>query len=230
MKIKVPISCIVAILAVATYAAIDGISLKLTPKVGDVKKYKQTAKLVYNGMELDFAAVATRSIVKVEDSGVFQQKEEVSEMKINGNEAPAGSAPGATTTTFSTRGAVLKVDGDHVDDSLVRAANLGVFVMPEKPVQVGDKWEFDIKEDKATGAVAGTAKYSVLAEEKVGSIATVKVKFTIKELDTAGGSTDGTVWLSKTDGGVVKMTAKWVNVPMSGAGTISGELTEILIQ
>ncbi len=230
MRSKLPIFLCALSLVAGVHGALDTFTLKLVPKLSEFKKYKQTAKLNFKGMELDFSAIAARQIIKVEDSGAFQVKEEVSEMKINGTAAPADSAPPATTTTYSPRGVVIKIDGDHTDDSLMRAANLSVFVMPEKPVQAGDKWEYEFKEDKATGAVAAKATYSLLGDEKIGSIPSWRVKFTIKEADAAGGSTEGTVWLSKEDGSTVKLNAKWINVPMSGAGSISGELSQILIQ
>jgi hypothetical protein len=109
-------------------------------------------------------------------------------------------------------------------------ANLELFVLPEKEVNPNDSWTYEIKEDKKTNAVAAKATYTFVGDDKVGSTEAVKVKYVIKEAGDSGASTEGFVWVRKADGVMVKQTSKWVNVPVPGAGPISGEVTVTLIQ
>lgn len=229
MKLRFGIGITAFILTSAAFAA-DGYTFKPAPKEGDSLRYQQTAKLDLNGMEIDFSAKTNRKVIKVEANGNVTIKEEVSDMKINGSDAPDGAGPGGTTATMSAKGELLKLDGDRVDESAFRMANLGLFILPDKAVNANDTWTYDIKEDKKTGAVAAKATYTFVGDDKVGTIDAVKVKYLIKEVGDSGASTEGAIWLRKSDNAMVKLTSKWVNVPITGAGPISGDVTETLIQ
>ncbi len=230
MKFRLAIGLAAAVLASVAFAGVDGVTLKLSPKVGDVLKYHQTAKLDFNGMEIEFSATTTHKVVKVEANGDYSTKEDLSEMKLNGNDAPDGAGPAGSTTTLSAKGELIKIEGERVDESAYRNANLSLFVFTDKALNAGDSWSYDVKENKTTGAVAAKADYTFVGEDKVGAIEAYKIKYVNKETATGGASSEGFIWLRKSDNAMVKLTAKWTNVPIAGVGPISGDVTVTLVQ
>jgi hypothetical protein len=167
-------------------------------------------------------------VISVDGKGCFSVKDEISEMMINGNASPENRST-STTITKSATGELLKIEGEHVDESVYRAEDLEVLVLPGKPVAPGSNWSFEIKENKETGAVAAKAAYTFVKEEKVEGLKTLKIKYHVKEAGAGGASTDGTIWVSKSDMLMVKQVTKWTNVPSAGAGAISGDLSSTLI-
>src|SRR5262249_19692163 len=148
IKFRLGIGVAAVILASVALAAVDAVTIKVSPKEGDVLKYKQVAKLDVQGMQIEFTATATRKVVKVEASGNYSIKEETTDLKMNGMDVPEGSGPGSSTSTIGARGELVKMEGEHVDESAYRAANLEMFYVPDKPVSEGDSWTCDIKADK----------------------------------------------------------------------------------
>ncbi|MDR3689497.1 MAG: hypothetical protein P4L46_08975 [Fimbriimonas sp.] len=217
-------------LAAISLAAFDGITIKRTPKVGETHKYKQVGKFDVGGQEFDFEATSTEKVVKVEDSGNYAVEETQSDVKLNGQEAPEGAGTGASTTSYTAKGEVVEIKGDKVEPNTYRFANLALFVLPDKELKAGDTWSYDVKENKTTGAVNAKCSYTFVGEEKVGTTDAIKVKYTIKESGDDAASSDATVWLSKTDFTMLKLTAKWVNAPVPGAPmSISGDITLTLV-
>jgi len=230
MKLKFGIGLAAVFIAANAFASFDGVTFKLSPKVGDSHKYRETAKFDVGGADFEFSAISTRKTVKADPSGTYSIKEEMSEMKFNGQEAPEGQGPGDTTVSFSPMGEIVKIEGDRVDENLYRFSNLALFIQPDKPVNAGDTWNYEVKENKTTGVVPAKATYTFVGEEKVGSTDALKVKYLIKETGDGGASSDGTLWLNKSDFTLIKLSAKWVNAPITGAGTISGDISVVLIQ
>jgi len=218
------------VITALAFCGFDGFSIKAAPKVGDVHKYRQMGKFDVGGTEIDFSSVSTQKILKVEPSGSYTVKEEVSETKMNGAVLPNNQSPQGNTTTYSAKGEITKIEGDGVDEGVYRFANIALVILPDKTVSPGDSWSFDIKEDKTKGVMAATAKYTLVGEDKVGAINALKVKFGVKEAAAGGGSSDGAVWINKVDGSLVKLTAKLINVPVQGGPTISGDMAVTLIQ
>jgi len=229
MKLKFGIGLAAVLFTSLAFGAGDAFTFKSSQKEGDVLKYKQVAKLDFQGMPIEFSASSTRKVIKIDASGNVTVKEDVSDAKLNGADAPEGSGPGATTVTSTAKGEVVKIEGDRVDENAYRMANLELFIAPDKPVNAGDTWSYDIKENKTTGAVNAKANYTFVGDEKIGDIDAVKVKIAVKESGDSGASTEGFIWLRKSDCVMVKMTSKWNNVPI-GPGGISGDVTVTLAQ
>lgn len=229
MKLKLGIGIATLLLTSAAFA-VDGFTFKQAPKQGTVLKYKQAAKLEFNGMEISYSAIETRTTLKVDPAGTFSIKQETSDAKVNDMDIPGGGGGGPTTITLNMKGEIVKLEGDEVDESAYRMANLELFIVPEKVVNPNDTWTYDIKEDKKTGVMAAKATYTFIGDDKVGETEAVKVKYTIKEAGDSGASTEGMIWIRKSDCEMVKQTAKWTNVPIPKAGPMSGDITVTLIQ
>ena len=230
MKFRIAIGFAAAVLASFALGGTDGVILKMTPKVGDSLKYHQVAKLDFAGMEVNFSGTSIHKVLKVEGNGNYSVKEVITENKINGNDAPDRAGPAGSTTTLSAKGELIKIEGDHVNETTYRYANFSLFVLPENSINVGDTWFYEIKENKTTRVVGKKADYTFVAEDKVGQIETYKVKYLIKETEADGGSSEGFIWLRKSDCAMVKRTAKWTNVMVEGIRRVSGDVTVTLVQ
>jgi hypothetical protein len=199
-------------------AGTAAISLKRTPKEGEVAKFRLKAELEFSGQPITFTGLVQEKTVAVTpDSYTVETTQLEGKISMGGNEmdAPGG---GVTTTVYEMNNVVKEIRGEMTDGSAYRMAALNGVVMPGKDVAVGDKWSHTFKADSARGSVAASGEFEVLAEEQVGGVDTVKIKATVRETEGAEpASSEGTFWLAKSDGNVVKMEAKWTNAPFPGA-------------
>ncbi len=220
MKTKLQMIGLMAVAAsTALGVVVDGLTVSRKPKEGESARYKMQADVDFGGMALKAKFVVSEKVTKVEADGTYKVEQAQLEGKIdmNGQEQdlPSGNP---STTVYAKDGTVKEITGDQTTADTYRMANLGVVFDPGKPLNVGDTWSYDFKKDAKTGAVAAKGTYKLLAEEKVGSFDTLKIQVNVKESEgTDPAANDGTVWISKTDGSVVKMDQKWTNAPFPGA-------------
>ena len=124
------------------------------------------------------------------------------------------------------RGEILKMDAD-VDDSYRRMLSPLLFVFPEKPVGVADKWSFTAKPSGVGPKI--TYSYEVKKTELVKDVQTLVMIEKYAEDDKEGSTGEGTWWISRA-GRVIKFEIKLKNwsVPVAGGGnadaTLKGQL------
>ena len=121
-----------------------------------------------------------------------------------------------------SKGEIQKMDGD-LDDSYRRMLSPLIFVTPEKPVAIGDKWTYDVK---PTGAGAKiTYGYEVKKTELLDGAQTIVLSSKFTEEGTEASTGEGTWWLSRV-GRVVKFEIKLKNwiVPMAGSTTFDATI------
>jgi len=221
MKTKITKLSVLALAALSAAAfAADAITLTRKPKEGETTKYRMKAELELGGMPITFNGLLSEKVLKVEPNGAYSLETAQIEGKvsINGQEQDVPGT-GSSTINYKGNGDVVEIKGDQVTPEAYRMANLGVVADPGKPINVGDTWSHEIKADKKTGALGVKADYKFLGEEKVGDVDTLKIKVNVKETEGSDpASADGTVWLNKADGMLIKMNSKWVNAPYPGAG------------
>jgi hypothetical protein len=224
MKTKLKaLAAVVVLLSVSalTFAAVDGLSVKRQPKEGQTVKLRLKAQLEIAGNQATFTGIMQQKVTKVETDGTYTEEEQQLQGKASfGGQDVDVPDTGAHPVTYFADGSIKEIKGDDqtAGAAAYRMSNLGVIVDAGKPLNVGDTWTYDFKADSKTGAVAAKGEYKVLAEEKVGDLDTVKVKAAIKEADgTDPASSDGTYWISKLDGTLVKAEIKWLNAPFPGA-------------
>jgi hypothetical protein len=124
-----------------------------------------------------------------------------------------------TSTTYRPNGSMVTMTGKGVDGDVLRTTNLLGFYMPEKPIKVGDTWEYELKADEATKRPGLKASYKVEAFEKLGSFDTVRIKQSLKETSGAAPSSlEGPIWISSVDGTLVKLEGVWKSAPLSAEG------------
>jgi hypothetical protein len=222
MRKRIYILGLVAVLSATGFAALgDGFKIGLKAKAGDLRKYTLSAQIDFSGTPIEFTANTTEKVTKVETDGSYVLESGQTDAKIVMGGASQDSPNGNPVVAhYKPSGEVTKIDGDasSANANAYRMATLSMLIDPGKEQQVGDSWTFDVKANKDTGAVDAKAEYKLIGEEKVGKFDTLKIKVTIKELtgDTPA-SSDGFVWIDKTDGSEVKTEAKWTNAPVPGA-------------
>ncbi len=133
-----------------------------------------------------------------------------------GQDVPAWDA------AVGTRGEILKMEGD-TEDSFRRMLSPLLFVYPEKPFAMGEKWSFEAKPSGSNPTF--TYSYEAKKTEMVKDTMTVVLATKIVESGKDGMTGEGTWWLSRA-GRVIKFEIKlknWV-VPMAGADAIDATL------
>lgn len=216
---SIGVLAVIALSAMAM-AAVDGFTIARKPKEGDTHKYRMNADVDMGGLAITVKGLLMEKITKVDTDGSYTQEETQVELKavVAGQEQDVQSS-GSSSMVYHPSGEVRKIEGSEGTPESYRMANLGIIYDPGKPVSVGDAWNYDVKANKDTGAVAAKAEFKLLGEEKVGTRDTLKIKALVKETGgDAPATSDGTVWIDKTDGSLVKSEAKWTNAPFPGAG------------
>jgi len=205
----------VAALAVA---AQDGWTLKRTPKEGEEMKFRLKASIDFSGTEITMTGLVVEKTLKVDADGTYTVQSEQRETKVSfaGQEMEPPSQ-GPSVSVYRANGEVVEIRGPETSPASYRMANLNNLFTPDKPVKVGESWTKEIKADSKTGAVDATATYKVVAEEKVGTLDTLKIEGKASEKGGEAASADFTIWVNKADASMVKMTGDWKNAPFPGA-------------
>jgi hypothetical protein len=201
----------------------DGISLKRSPKVGDVAKYKLKVELNVQGQPFNLEGLVTEKVVKVEE-GKYSIESSQGEMKLNGQDAPMESP--ASTSTYSATGRLLELKGEEESEEALRMSSLQAFEVPDKPVKVGDTWTISLKAKEGKNPVGIKGDFKVEAQEKVGEYDVLKVTYEVKETEgSAPASSKGTVWFNVKDATMVKYEGTWTGAPFPMVGPTDAKVT-----
>jgi hypothetical protein len=228
MRSKMKFAGIGLMLVAAAAFAADAVVLKMVYKKDQVTKYRMKGTLDFGGQTIEATILTKDTVKEIAADGTVTVENETVEGKISfgGQEMEIPASP-ATRMTMKPNGEIKEIKGDEVNATVYRLQNLQGFIPPAEAVTVGSKWVRKGSANKDTGAVAFTASYEIVGEEKIGEYDTFKIKY--KNIETEGNepaAIEGTVWVSKADCSIVKGTAKWMNVPMAGAPMpINGEFT-----
>lgn len=194
-------------------------------KVGDTYSTNSVIKISASGADISVVQDATYSLTAVNSDGTLEFKEHTDSQKISvaGQDVPAPEQPDSTSV-FNADGTLKAIKADQAPTGDVyRANNLSIFIVPKDPVKPGDSWTKDVPADKTTGAAAYTAKYTFVGTEKVGAYDAAKVTFSIKETEgDTPASSEGTMWLDPATCKIDKADAKFTNLPLPGAGAVTG--------
>ena len=220
------------VVALSTFAlaAQGGLTLTRKVKSGDELKYRLKANIDVSGNSAEFSGLQTQKVLEVATDGTYTVQSATSDVKVTfgGQEiaVPPDSVP-SITTVYNVDGTVKEIRGDSAAADAYRASNLSTVFYTGKEIKVGDTFNNDKPADKNTGATAYKSTYKVVGEEKVGSYDTWKIEFSVKESEgETPASSNGTVWVDKNDGAMVKSDAKWENAPFPGApAPVSGSVS-----
>ncbi|MER3496733.1 MAG: hypothetical protein C4320_08190 [Armatimonadota bacterium] len=220
---------LVALLGVAAFAAAaQGIRLVIKPTVGEELKYSIKANLEVAGTEAVLNGTQVEKTIDVDKDGGYTLESRLVDGKVEfaGQSMDIPPAP-ATVTVYKKDGSVKEIRGDSVEAGAYRSANLTSAFFPDKDLKIGDEWTNEQKANSSSGAVAFKSTFKLVADEKVNGIDSYKITSVTKESEgDTPASAEGTTWLEKSTGRLVKSTQKLNNVPFPGApGPINGTIT-----
>lgn len=215
-KVRTSILALAVIAGSAAMANSYGASFAYSPKVGDVMRYKSTAKFNMSGMDGTATFTDRQKVTAVEDGVVtIESTQEDGMILIMGQEMPMGTLTGVLKMKMN--GVVTSAEGDDGFGDM-RMANIGSFIRPDKEVEQGDSWTHKFPGDTKVGTVNAEATFKYIGEENALNEAAYKVEFEYKETEgTYPASSKGTFWISKANGQVLKSVATWKDVPVAGA-------------
>lgn len=206
----------------AVIVAAQTVTLKRTPKVDETLKFKLRMEFGIFGDTAVYTSKLTEKITEVKPDGSYTVATTQSEYKVElfGDEGVVRDEDmPKQSITYTPDGDVVTVQGDLVNDSVYRIANLMAVRLPKEPVKKGDKWERTVAKNVDTGVFDAKATYTYTADEKVGDIDTVLAEFEYSEVAGDPARSQGKVWLDKRDGTVVKLETNWSSAPIPGAPT-----------
>ncbi len=231
-RILLPVAFPFVLLAtVAAAKAIDDtFSFKRTAKEGQSAKYALKAKLVVQGMDVEAEGVSTETVKKVNEDGSFTVTSVQGEMTITfGGQTMNQPAGEESSTSFDAKGRITKIESKNGGDDAYRLAQLMNFLNPEKPVKVGEKWNFKFDADKEKSLPKTEANYELVSNEKMMDRDVLKVKFSVAEKEgETPASASGFLYLDAKTSLPIKTEAKWVNAPIQGQ-LMSGDVVVTLV-
>jgi hypothetical protein len=211
-------------------AAVEGGALKMTAMVNDVRKYTLTGTMSVAGAEAKISGKMTQKVIKVEENGnITLQESESMTAEVNGQEYPVPES--ITTTVLKSDGTVIEIRGEHSSAEAYRIATVETIKFPDFALAPDKTWTYDFPADAKTGVVKAKGEYKVLGSETLHGIECWKIQEKVNELvgDEPAG-TEGTAWVNKKDGSLVKTDGKAKNLPIPEAGgAVSGsEVVELV--
>ena len=211
---------VLGIAATAILAVAQGVTLKRSPKVGDVQQYKLRMEFGIFGDTAVYTSKLKETITEVKPDGSYTVASTQSEYKVElfGDQGVVRDEDmPKQSITYLPNGDVVSVQGDLVNDSVYRLANLMAIRLPTAEVKKGDKWERVVAKNVDTGVFEAKATYTYADDEKVGDADTIRAEFEYVEVAGDPARSQGKVWLDKRDGTVVKLETNWTSAPIPGA-------------
>lgn len=212
-----------ALMIVVPAGAQEKVTLSHKAKEGQVARYQQKFNADIEAMGQKIKAEVTqtskRTVTKVGADGTitYEEKDESSETKINGEKLPEDEPTNDTTTvTILPNGMLVKYtsSSDTGGDKLaVRLYNSTNIIFSEKAVGTGDKWSYEYKADADLGTVTATGNFEVLGFEKIGDVETVRIRMTYSETGSKPITSTSTQWIELASGDAVKSEFTFNNVP-----------------
>jgi hypothetical protein len=207
--------------ALACTALASGMfSLKRQCKVGDVAVYRINVDMKYEDLTASISLLQREKVTKVDASGNYVIEETASEGKMSARgEVRHMPDSKPVLSHYTASGLLTKIEEDEPDPFAYRKAHLVSFVAADKQVGLGDSWEHVREADEKKGVPASKSKFTVDAEEKVGGVECLRVKFWFKETEGEDPmSSEGTIWVCAKDGSTEKVDAEFQNLPFGEAG------------
>lgn len=190
-----------------------GFTFKRTAKVGDAITYKLTVKATISTFDATLTSTAIDKVSKFDDAAGYTLDETWSDSKVDlgGGQQVDGPAL-AFSLSYSPKNELKEVasSSTEVDDTYKTWFYLYDVLhslrAPEKPVKVGDSWTAKLAPTPANGNVAADLTYQVDGEETIGTIPCARVKLAVKVTSGGEETSDMTIWVSKADNSIVKIT------------------------
>ena len=203
------------ILAAAAVALGQGYKLARAPKLGQELKYRLFAEFDLAGTTATMTALITEKVVALDINGNFTVESRQSEvkMKMGTQEQAMRDTPGEMAV-YTSRGEVVEIKSSDSGGVKGRLSRLNSVVVPDRELKVGDSWGHTYLGSPLTGGIGGKATYKAEALEKLQDRDALVVQFDYKETTGATkAESAGKAWIEVETGELLKLDAKWKNVP-----------------
>ncbi|HRF59905.1 MAG TPA: hypothetical protein PLH94_08335 [Fimbriimonadaceae bacterium] len=224
MKVKRTLGILAAataILVLPASALLQGVKIAWNPKAGSTSKFMMNVDAEgdfgQGAMKIKVSMKVANKVKSVSDKEIVIEST-MSDMKIkmgdDGQEMadPSGQGDQTTTNTYSRNGALVSTKSAAGMDN-PRMEQMSSFLYPDKEIAIGGSWDRDLAKDDKKGTPSAKGSYTLVGEDKLGKWTAYKVTWTYKE--TSGdrpSSAEGTAWLDKETGEVIKLEAKMKDV------------------
>jgi hypothetical protein len=216
------------LIASASLAAFQSVTLKRVPKVGQKINYTidGSMTLSFDGASHTLKSSNTDSVTSVDTNGNFSVTTVQKDTLFDGQAPPTGAEEQTSKAVFKPSGEIVSVEGSApgAADTTVRLQDLSTFYYPDKPLDIGGKWSVDVK-PKLEGAVPVHADFTLVSSEKVGSTDTYKVDEDVKETGENPATMHNQFWVDPTDGQVIKQISEFTNLPLGPIVATKGKMT-----
>lgn len=217
-KIRILTHAILLLLTVALATAVQDKTYTVAwhPKTGD--KHDYAFKLFIKQMEspegpVDFTMTAdlSRTVAEIQKDGKVICKSVMSAPKIKIGDDDTqdldDSDPGRFTSTFAADGTLLNeeeegVTKDESDDS--GDIDIPDMIYPAAPVKLLQIWQASPSPTMKKAPKEQITKFRMVSEEDLKGIHCFKIELVRKADATAKVTTRGTLWISQSDGSVVR--------------------------
>jgi hypothetical protein len=219
-------------------------TLKQLFKVGDVATYNSKADILLNGMALTVTAVVTQKVKATDDTSyTVDQTEGNLTLLVNNQEQPASAIAVSLSLKYSPNGLIkdLKsLDADFDYGIAFREQALDTFLVPDKPVKIGDTWSYlipAVKDKwlatqlnfKLVGLEPVSLNTTTPTRDSAQTNATQCLRIDVTNKETTGDQpavSQGSVWLDPMTFQIVKKVFKVTNYPIPGAPSpLNGTVT-----
>ncbi len=214
---------------VPVLAAGQVVTIKHTPKVGEVIKYRVTFVFPVYGNDVFYTAIETDKVVSLAKDGSYVVESTQQEINANnGQDLNVQKNSKPYQTLYDAKGQVLELKGDDSAESW-RDANLSCFILPDKPINKGDTWTANLpgKPDRKTPGASVVYTSDGIDPTPVDGVTALKIEEKYAENSQGIHATKtGTIWVDPKDGTVVKVEEVWRNAPVLGLSTlVSGHVS-----
>lgn len=192
--------------------------LKWNVKEGDSFTQKVTAKIDFEGTEVDFTATLVTTCKSVKNSVVTllaQSKDRVANI---GGQQTMEQPDSESTIVLSPLGRIIDMQRENISDDPNggRLGNAFNIFYPEKPVKMGEAYEVEVPENKKLGVPAMTCKYVVSERKTVKGRDVLIIKVDQREVDPTPISINGYFGVEVKTGMPLLAEFSLKNLPQQG--------------
>jgi len=202
----------------------QAVTLKRSPKVGEVLKYRVTLVFTIYSNDFFYTSIVTDKVTDLDKDGSYTVASTQDQIEASSGKAfPVEKNPAPISyTVYDAYGRVLDLKGEQAPEAW-RVAYLSCFVLPNKPVAKGDTWTATLppRADRQTPGASVIYTSEGMDPEPVDGINVLRIDEKYAENSQSNRATKtGTLWVDPKDGTVVKMEEMWRSAPIAGVSTL----------
>lgn len=196
-------------------------------KEGATQNYSIKSEMTIEGQKVVMTGKVLNKVGKVEKDRITMTQIMTIEKIEFGDEKIDVDEKVETETESSPTGDLLGLRGEDIEESDIRESSIATLIVPETPVKIGDKWDFEVKSKTKWHPVPLKISYEAVAIETIAGIKSMKIKFSGKENEGAKPlEASGEIWVSIEDGTLTKLVQTTKNAKVDE--DLTGDTSETI--